>query len=150
MVTGTKQLLNSLFGREGNLESDPLQSCLAWQMGEAHSRSAQCLQGSGSLDPLAYLCGQAEHLLHQLLCLRRLFQEQFHYCSQEGELHLRERGMGEIKNSAIQQCLTSLHTLCWYKTEDFTFLTALHSLFFSQYNETQILACCKTLSQTNP
>lgn len=65
----------------------------------SHSRPAQCLQGSGSLGTLAYLCGQAEDLLDQLLCLRRLLQEQLHYCSQEGELHLRERGTGEIRNS---------------------------------------------------
>lgn len=69
-----------------------------------------------ALGHLAYLCGQAEDLLDQLLGLRRLFQEQLHYGCQEGELHLREGGTGEIENSSIQQCLTSLHIFYWYKT----------------------------------
>lgn len=40
MVTGTKQILNRVsLGEKGTLESDLLQSCLAWQMGDTQQAS---------------------------------------------------------------------------------------------------------------
>lgn len=70
-VTGTEQLLNgvkSLIFRGNVLESYLLHSWLAWKMGDT-TRQASTVSGG----TLAYLCGQAEDLLNQLLRLRRLF-----------------------------------------------------------------------------
>lgn len=59
MVTGTKQLLNSFFGREGNtLESDLLQSCLAWQKWDTQQASS--------------VCRALDHWLPWLTCVARL------------------------------------------------------------------------------
>ena len=75
MVTGTEQLLNGVSMGERGTRLNPIY-CNADQPGRwetPHSRPPHCLEGSGSLDILAYLRGQAEDLLNQLLCLGRLF-----------------------------------------------------------------------------
>lgn len=51
--------------------------------GKQQSGAMQGRPGFGS-----HLRGQAQHLLHQLLRLSGLFQEQFHNCRQQLELHL--------------------------------------------------------------
>lgn len=38
----------------------------------------------------SHLRGEAQHLLHQLLGLSRLFQEQFDDCRQQLQLHLKD------------------------------------------------------------
>lgn len=154
MVTGTEQLLNEVCLGERGTCLNPIycKADLPGRWETPHSRPTWCLEGSGSLNTLAYLCGQAEDLLNQLLCLRRLFQEQLHYSSQQGELHLREADAVEIRKfvHALAMSPKSQHPLLIQNSSPV--LTALQ-LFFAreiQHSETQTPACCKILPQTRP
>lgn len=75
MITGTEQLLNGVSMGQRGTHLNPIYCKTDWpgRWETPHSRPTQRLEGSGSLDILAYLRGQAEDLLNQLLCLRRLF-----------------------------------------------------------------------------
>lgn len=53
-----------------------------------HSKSPGDGKPWEALSGVTHLCGQAQHLLHQLLCLRGLLQEQLHNGSQQLQLDL--------------------------------------------------------------
>lgn len=59
----------------------------------------------------SHLRGQAQHLLHQLLRLSGLFQEQFHNCREQLELHLQA-------SQTHNKRMLKLHLRCFLEASD--------------------------------